>query len=82
VDLFCKEIYCRRTTGIKINRHPNFFAPSVITDAFELCVGSTYHIDQIHYCSITGDAIGFANQELVTLKEFPNDLYLRSGFSE
>jgi hypothetical protein len=82
MEFFEKSVTCRRTNGIKFNKYPNFMSRDPFVDAYGLHVGSQYHIDQLHYCSINGPVLGNVGLDLVTLKEFPNDLYLRSGFLE
>jgi hypothetical protein len=80
--IFAKQVTCRRTNGIKLNNHPNCFSRDIFLDAYEMCVGSTYTITQNYYCKITGTPFGHIEFELVTLKEFPGQAFLRSAFSE
>jgi hypothetical protein len=82
MEFFCKQVHCRRTSGIKVNRYPNFLCQDTFLDAFGLCVGSPYHIDEIYHRKINSTPFGNIDLQLVKLHEFPNDLFLRSGFSE
>lgn len=80
--LFSKPVKCREYQKVKLNKHPGFLNRENFIDEYSLSVGSTYHIDKVHYCRVIGTPIGNVDMQLVTLREFPDELFLRSGFSE